>query len=263
MTNSDALMPAVNLLTFPPTIDSEACRFLLAHYGVTYREEAHLFGWASVLSLWHGWTARIPLLYGKQYRLAGPQQIADYFEKRCGPEQKLVPADKQISGEVALDWDRFNGTFGTAVAVFAYYHLLPHRDIMLEPFSRGMPAGEQSFLKKAYPSFAGLFRLLLRLNAQHAGESLATIRSTFGDIDRRLRDGRPYLAGDRFTLADIALASSAAPVLLPQGFTAPLPSLEQMPPEMATLIGELRQHETARLVSRIYHKHRDSRGTLG
>ena len=263
MTTSNALMPAVSLLTFPPMIDSEACRFLLAHYDVSYREEAHLFGWASVLSLWHGWTPQIPLLYGKQYQLAGPRQIADHFEKRCQPTQMLIPADKHISEEVALDWDRLNGTFGMAVAVFAYYHLLPHRNIMLEPFSRGMLAGEQAFLKKAYPSFAGLFRLLLRLNARHANESLAIIRSTIDAIDRRLKDGRIYLGGDRFTLADIALASSAAPVLLPQGFTAPLPSLEQMPPEMASLIGELRQHETARLVSRIYHKHRDSRGTLG
>ena len=263
MMTSNVLTPSPCLLTFPPMIDSEACRFLLAHYGVSYREEAHLFGWASVLALWHGWTPQIPLLYGKQYRLAGPRGIADHFEKRCQPMQKLIPADKHISNEVARDWDRLNGTFGTAVAVFAYYYLLPHRSIMLEPFSRGAPAGEQSFLKKSYSSFAGLFRLLLRLNAQHANESLAMIRSIFDDIDRRLKDGRPYLAGDRFTLADIALASSAAPVLLPQGFTAPLPALEQMPPEMASLIGELRQHETARLVARIYHKHRDSRGTLG
>jgi glutathione S-transferase len=262
MTTSNAITPAV-MLTFPPMIDSEACRFLLAHYGASYREEAHLFGWASVLALWHGWTVQIPLLYGKQYQLAGPRQIADHFEKRCQPMQKLIPADKHLSDGVTRDWGRFNGTFGAAVAVFAYYHLLPHRNIMLEPFSRGMPAGEQSFLKKAYPFFAGLFRLLLRLNAQHANESLAIIRSTFDDVDRRLRDGRMYLAGDRFTLADIALASSAAPVLLPQGFTAPLPSLEQMPVEMASLIGELRQHETARFVAQIYHKHRDSRGTLG
>jgi len=263
MTTSNALLPAVNLLTFPPMIDSEACRLLLAHYGVSYREEAHLFGWASVLSLWHGWTARIPLLYGGPYRLAGPQQIVDHFEHRIQPVQKLIPADKHISDEVALDWDRLNGTFGTAVAVFAYYHLLPHRDLMTEPFSRSMPAGEQSFLKMAYPSVAALFRLLLRLNAQHANASLAVIRSTIDDIDRRLKDGRNYLAGDRFTLSDIALASSAGPVLLPQGFTAPMPSLEQMPPEMASLIGELRQHETARLVSQIYHKHGHSRSTLG
>jgi glutathione S-transferase len=263
MTTSNALTPSVCLLTFPPMIDSEACRFLLAHYGVSYREEAHLFGWASVLSLWHGWTPQIPLLYGKQYQLAGPRQIADHFEKRCQPTQKLIPADKHISDEVALDWDRLNGTFGTAVAVFAYYQLLPHRDIVLEPFSRGMPAGEQSFLKKAYPSFAGLFRLLLQLNARHANESLAIIRSTIDDIDRRLKDDRMYLVGGRFTLADIALASSAAPILLPQGFTAQLPSLEQMPPEMASLIGELRQHETGRFVARIYHEHRNSRATLG
>ena len=86
MTTSNALTPSVCLLSFPPMIDSEACRFLLAHYGVSYREEAHLFGWASVLSLWHGWTPQIPLLYGKQYQLLRARDRSQTIsERRCQP----------------------------------------------------------------------------------------------------------------------------------------------------------------------------------
>jgi hypothetical protein len=58
-------------------------------------------------------------------------------------------------------------------------------------------------------------------------------------------------------LSDIALAASAAPLLLPQGFTAPLPTFDQMPPEMTSVIRELREHETGQFVSRIYREHRN------
>jgi glutathione S-transferase len=253
VTSSEAAVQ--RLLTFPPMIDSEACRFLLSHYGVPYREEAHLFGWASLLALWHGWTVQIPLLYGNQSRLAGPWAIAAQFDPRCKAGCELIPAEKPLSDEVAADWERLNGTFGTAVAVFAYYQLLPHREIMTEPFSRNMPAKEKSFLRNGYPALAFLFTLLLRLNADHAKEALGTIRATADDIDDMLKDGRPYLMGDRFTLADIALASSAAPVLLPEGYTGPLPPLEQMPVEMAALIREVREHQMSQFVSRIYRDH--------
>jgi len=244
------------LLTFAPMIDSEACRFVLAHYDIPYCEEPHLFGWASLLSLWHGFTVRIPLLYGAGVTAAGPRQLVDLFDRTRAPSRKLLSEDKAIAQQVSADWDSFNNTFGTAVAVFAYYQLLPLRSLMTELFCSGVPAYEQWYLRRAYPSFAGLFKLLLQLNPQHAQESLATIRFTFDNLDKRLSDGRRYLTGDRFTLSDIALAASAAPVLLPPGFTAPLPTIEQMPPDMAALIVELRQTETARFVERIYLTHR-------
>lgn len=251
---------ADRLLTFPPMIDSEACRFLLGHYRVAYREEPHLFGWASLLALWRGWTLQIPLFYGNQAPLAGPWAIAVHFDPRCEAGRELIPAERPFSDEVAADWERLNGTFGTAVAVFAYYQLLPHREIMTEPFSRNMSANEKRFLKNGYPALALLFKLLLRLTAAHAEQSLQTIRATIDDIDHRLKDGRPYLTGDRFTLADIALASSSAPVLLPEGYTGPLPPLEQMPGEMAAVTREIREHPTSQFVSRIYRDHGPFRG---
>jgi glutathione S-transferase len=71
-----------------------------------------------------------------------------------------------------------------------------------------------------------------------------------------LGDGRRYLAGDSFTLADIALATSAGPLLLPEGYASPMPPRERMPPEMTAITTELSQRETARYVQRIYREHR-------
>jgi len=74
----------------------------------------------------------------------------------------------------------------------------------------------------------------------------------FTKTDARLAGGRRYLTGDALTLSDISLAAAAAPLLLPEGYRSPIPPLERMPPAMAAIVAEMRQHETARFVQRIY-----------
>jgi len=256
MAGESAAAARVSLLTFPPMIDSEACRFALNHYGVAYRERAHLFGWASMVALWRGWTVRIPLLYGGGHRLAGPREIIDHFDRICPPERKLVPTEKHLSDQVHADWNRFNDTLGWAVAKFAYQRLLPHRGLMTEPFSRGVPACEASVLKWAYWPFAAQFYVVLFLTPQRAREASALARSIFDETDRRLSDGRRYLVGDTFTLSDLALATSAAALILPDGYGSPMPPPDRMPPELASMRTELDQRETGRFVRRIYRDHR-------
>lgn len=256
MAGEPSMAATVSLLTFSPMIDSEACRFALNHYGVSYRERAHVFGWASMVALWQGWTVQIPLLASDRYRLAGPLQIVNHFDARCPPQRKLLPAEKRLSDQVVADWDRFNQTLGWSVAKFAYYHLLPHRELMTEPFSRGVPACEAFVLRWAYPAFATMFYVPLWLTARRAREASAQIRSIFDETDRRLSDGRRYLVGDAFTLSDLALAASAAALLLPEGYGSPMPPAERMPPEMAAINAELGQRETAHFIRRIYRDHR-------
>ena len=149
---------------------------------------------------------------------------------------------------------------GRRHAVVAYYHLLPHRGIMLEPFTRGVPSAEASVVRSAYPLFAGLIRLLLRITESRAQQALAVTRTIFDEIDRRVADGRPHLVGDSLTLADLALATAAAPLLIPDGYGSPIPPLGAMPQAMQAIVGELREREMARFVQRIYRDHRGAPG---
>ena len=177
-----------SLLTFPPMIDSEACRFALNHYGVRYREEAHLFGWASMIALRRGWTVVIPLLCGAGYRLAGARDIINHFDRTCPPERKLLPTEKHLSDQVDADWNRFNDTLGWAVAKFSYQRLLPHRELMTEPFSRGVPACEASVLRWGYWPFAAQFYAALFLTPRRARVASATIRATLVETDLLIGD---------------------------------------------------------------------------
>jgi glutathione S-transferase len=213
-----------------------------------------------------GGTPQIPLLYGDGPKCAGPRPIVDYYEPKCPPEKRLIPANSQAAMQVNADWARFNGILAGSTAVLAYYHLLPHRSIMIEPFTRGVPGPEAAVVKAAYPAFAGLFKVLLRLSPANAQDALTQIRILFEEADARLADGRPFLVGDALTLGDIALATATAPLLLPSNYTAPIPLFADMPPELQAIITEMRQHPTARFVERIFREYRrpmDQSGAAG
>jgi glutathione S-transferase len=240
------------LLTFAPMVDSETSRLLLVHHRIDYVERDHLFGWVSLLAMLHGGSARIPLLYGGGLRLVGPRRIADHFDEKLPEAQRLIPREAPLAAQVESDWQSFNGEIGADTAVFSYFHLLPERALMRPIFAAPVPAAEAALTPAVYPLLSAMFRKLLRLTPERAGNAAARIRRIFDETGRRIADGRPYLCGDRMTLGDIALAAASAPLLLPPGYGAKMPPVEAMPAPVAALISELRAKPTGRFVDRLY-----------
>jgi glutathione S-transferase len=263
MESSGAPVPV--LITFPPSLDSELGRFLVQHYGIRHREQRHTFIISSLATLWHGSTVIFPLLYDEFLRFSGPRAISEYFDSRCAAELRLWPEGAGERQQAESDWTLFNQSLAFATAVFAYYHLLPHRDLMIQPLSQGTPAFEQTAVKRAYPVFAGLLRVLLRLNAQRAQQSLDLIRTIFTAVEARLADGRSYLVdrlvGDRLTISDVAFAVAAAPVVLPSNYGGPIPSFDAMPPAVQAVVTEMRARPAGAFALRIYQEHRDRFGS--
>ncbi|HEY6339055.1 MAG TPA: glutathione S-transferase C-terminal domain-containing protein [Candidatus Sulfotelmatobacter sp.] len=244
------------LITFPPSLDSETARFLVAHYAIESIEERHTLIFSFFVTFWHGFTPIFPLLYSNSYRLAGPRPIVDHFDPQSPPEIKLLPDDPNDLSQVNSDWTLFNSTLAFATAKFAYYYLLPHRALMINPLSQGTPPFEQNAVISAYPVFAGLLRLLLQLSLSTAQKSVAQVRTIFNAVDARLADGRKYLVGGRFSLSDLAFAVAAAPVVLPSGYGGPIPTYDQMPPEVQAVVTEMRGHPAGAFALRIYNEQR-------
>jgi glutathione S-transferase len=240
------------LITFPPSLDSELGRFLVEHYGLQHQERPHALVFSSFVTLWHGWTVIFPLLYSDSFKLAGPRAMTEYFDSRCAPELRLWPQEENQRQQVERDWTLFNQSLAFATARFAYYHLLPHRDLMIRPLSLGTPAFEQKTVEIAYPVFAGLLRTLLWLTARRAQKSLDQARIIFDAVDSRLAAGKKYLVGDRLTLSDLAFAVAAAPVVLPPAYGGPIPSFDEMPPAVQSAVKEMRAHPAGEFALRIY-----------
>jgi glutathione S-transferase len=250
-------MPDPVLITFPPSLDSELSRFLLAHYRIPHQEYRHVIIFSSFYSLWHAYTVRFPSLSGDSYRLNTVRKIIDYFDPLASQDRKLLP-ESDDSEQAQADWTFFNGRLGAATSVFGYYHLLPHREIMIKPLSGGAPQFEVNAVRYVYPVFSGLLSLLLRLNAKHASEAMAEIRAVMQIVDERIADGRQYLLGEHFSLSDMAFAVAAAPVLFPDSYGGggTLPPLEDAPAELQALVKEMRERPSGQMALRIYREHR-------
>jgi glutathione S-transferase len=243
---------APKLITFAPMIDSETWRLLLHHYDIEYEEEPHAFIWGSILALFRAGSPQVPALCGGGLKLVGPETAIARWDSEQLPGHALIPPDPAERAVAQADWDQFHGSLADYTARLAYYHLLPHRDIMIEPFIRGIPRGEAALTRVIYPLQRGLLSLLLQLNSEKAADALAQIRATFDKIDARISDGRPLLQGDRLTLGDLALAAAAAPVTLPDNGRSPSPPLSRMPETYATIVREMQSRPTARLVQPVY-----------
>ncbi len=253
---ADRPTPGLRMLTFAPMIDSELSRLLLRYYGVAYREERHLFGLVSILAVLHGGTPQIPLIYGGGIRLTGPRAIVSRYDPDRPVEHRLVSTGQPAATRVEADWDRFNGRLATETAAFAYFHLLPRPDILIEPLCQGLPASEARALRRwAYPPLRWLLSLLLRLSPARAADALVRIRSAFDYTDGILADGRAYIRGPALTLGDFALVSAVAALLQPPGYGAPIPPPEVLPTAMASVMAELRARPTGVYVRRIYADH--------
>lgn len=247
-------MSVARVLTFAPMIDSETVRLLLRHYRVDYVEDDRLFGWVSLLTLFHGGYGRVPLVYGGGFTVSGPLALAQHCDAALDEPAKLLPTLAPLAATVMADWQTYNDGLGTDAAVFAYFHLMPERSLMAPIFAEPVPPGERRALRWAYPFLNALFTMGLRLSPQRARDAADGIRRAFDATDRRIADGRQHLCGDRLTLGDIALAAAAAPLLLPAGYGAKMPPVDATPAPMKLLIHELREHPTAAFVDRFYRE---------
>jgi len=224
------------------------------HYGIAHREERHTMPFSVYYSLKAGFSPRFPLLHGDGLRLDTVKKIIDHFEPLATPERRLVPP--KLADAVRADWKDFHHELNTPTTLWAYYHLLPHRDIMVRPLTEGCPAWQVEAVDRYYPAFEGLLRLLLRPTDKRGADALDAIRNVLDRVDQRLADGRRYLNGDRFSLSDMAFANAAAPVAWPENYGGAVPALHETPPAMQSVIAEARARPSGQFALRIYADHR-------
>jgi glutathione S-transferase len=127
---------------------------------------------------------------------------------------------------------------------------------MIRPLTEGVPRFEERAVRVAYPIFAGLLRLLLRLTEERAKNALEQAKTVFAAVDARLEDGRRFLVGDRLSLSDLAFAVAAAPFVLPDNYGGPLPAFSEMPPVVQSAITDMRAHRAGLFATEIYREFR-------
>jgi glutathione S-transferase len=87
-----------------------------------------------------------------------------------------------------------------------------------------------------------------------AAESRAKIEEELDWLDAKLADGRPYLAGDRFSRADLTVASLLAPFARPKEM--PVYHAMPIPEPLSEDVRRWSERPVMRWVLTQYHTHR-------
>ncbi len=115
-------------------------------------------------------------------------------------------------------------------------------------FSALLPVG-RSFLKR-----------VLSIDAEHAAISRRKVLEEVAFASESLH-GKRFLAADRFTAADLALACMLAPVLLvseAEGYGAVLPSMDQAHPDARAFAQEIRNTPAGQHAMRMFREERSN-----
>lgn len=155
--------------------------------------------------------AATPILQLDGKWLSGSSAIAAALDARF-PDPPLFPADPASRAAVLEIEKRFDDDFGPRMRRATFGQLLPTPRYLARVFA----AGRSSLTQAAYGMLIPLASSAIRKGNGITGpESIAdgerAIDEAFAFVSQRL-NGRPYLVGDRFTLADLTAAAFVAMV---------------------------------------------------
>jgi glutathione S-transferase len=101
-----------------------------------------------------------------------------------------------------------------------------------------------------------LIRRGYRVEEATGHASLVRAAKAMEQISAWLADGRRYLVGDRFTAADLTVASLAAPLVCAPQYGGAMPPFEALPVEMRADIERLRADRAGAFVLEMYARER-------
>lgn len=257
---STAVAPAATLITIAPSHFCEKARWALDRCGLPYREEAHAPLMHTPFALSAGGRRTVPVLKAAGRTVNDSTDILRFCDSYLPAERRLFPEDPALLGEVVALEERFDRELGPHTRRLPYYHLLPHRELVVGGFRGKVPGWELGLLSTFYPAVAWLMRRGMRIDTAGANRSLNHITNQLLEVGQRLQDGRRYLVGGRFTAADLTFAALMGTVLWPAEYGVPLPPLEGLPPAFKQQVLAWRQTPAGQFALRLYAEERRARG---
>lgn len=207
----------MRLVTIPFSHYCEKARWALDHAGLAYVEEPHapMLAWAPAVTA--SGQRQVPVLVPVDAAVVtGSTNIlrwADARSKSGAPPLWPEDLDRTLTAYVA-ELDRALGPAARRVGYGCLMHDMTLTCQVLTAAARGW---ERRVVETGARTLANSIRRGLRIDEQGVSRSVQVLERVFDDADARLADA-PFLAGDRFTAADLTFASLAGPAL----FTPPV-----------------------------------------
>jgi len=247
-----AVMEAPLLWHIPLSHFNEKVRWTLDYKGVAHRRQ--VLGVNYLIRAWRA-TRRgtLPILFLDGRAIGDSTRIIAALEDRY-PEPPLYPGDTALRQRALALEDYFDEELGPALRAAFITPLFRHDpDIALRALTTGMPDKAYRTLRPLRRIFPAFYRFRHKISDAKLEADRATVVAALDRIEEE-RQGRAYLAGDAFTVADLTAASMLSPLLQPPEIQYPL--RVPLPPYLRDYRATLLRHPATQWAAGIYRLHR-------
>jgi glutathione S-transferase len=250
-------MASALLVTIPFSHYCEKARWALDRAGVGYVEEGHLPGFHRLAVRRTGSAhTSVPVLVVGGRTIGDSTDILAYADAMASAERRLYPEAARARADVLALEEELDEGLGPDFRRVMYFHVLPQRATAMGMFEQSTPRWELWGVRAVFPILRRGMKRFMKIDERTAAESLERVLRVFDAIEKRLADGRSYLAGDRFTAADLTFAALAGGAMKPPEHPIRFPPDDVFPRSLVTLLRETRERPAGAFIRRMYREHR-------
>lgn len=231
---------------------SEKVRWALDYKGIAHQRR--VLGPDYLIRVWRATgQGKLPVLWLDGRAIADSTRIIAALEEHC-PEPPLYPRDAAMRQRSLALEDDFDETLGPALRAALMTPLFRHDpDIALRVLATGMGGKAYRTLRPLVRIFPTFYRFRHRISERHLERDRAIVATALDRIEHE-RQGRAYLVGETFTVADLTAASLLGALLQPPEIQYPLQV--ELPLYLKDYRASLLRHPAAQWAIGIYRRHR-------
>jgi glutathione S-transferase len=242
-------------ITFGISHFCEKARWALDWHSIAYEEAGWPPGLHQILAKRCGASSStLPMLFDGTTIIQGSGAVIDWAESKDRDSgRSLVPRGGAKEAEEIER--RADAVIGVHVRRLAFAEMLPHYPHLLKPalFQRASP-WHRLLGNMMWPVSRQVMLRRLDIRPGAAAESRAMLEGELDWLDAKLADGRTYLAGERFSRADLTVASLLATFARPKEM--PLYHALRGPEAISEDVRRWSERPVMRFVREQYGKHR-------
>lgn len=231
---------------------NEKVRWALDYKGIAHRRR--VLGANYLVRAWRATgQGRLPILWLDGRAIADSTRIIAALEQRH-PEPPLYPRDAVMRQRALALEDDLDETLGPALRASIVTPLFQKDpEIALRVLTTGMPEEAFRRLRPLLWIFPSFYRLRHKIREASLERDRGIVAAALDRIEQE-RQGRTYLVGETFSVADLTAAALLAPLVQPPEIQYPLQV--ELPSYVQEYRAALRQHPAMQWAADIYHRHR-------
>lgn len=244
------------LVTIPISHFCEKARWALDRAGVEYTERRHIQLVHVAAAKRAGGGKTVPVLRTADGVYADSAAILAYADEHVPADRRLYPGDPAERAEVVALERRYDTVLGPEGRRWLYDQVFTDARRYAPWNLTGVPRWQRWMFPFVLAPAKLVIRRYLDVNPPSVRNAIVRVDEEFDAVAERLSGGRRYLAGDRFSAADLTFASLAAPLVAPPVYGTPLPQPEDMHDEMRTAVLRWRAHPAGEFALRMFAEER-------